>query len=77
MDGLGRQAVKVVKYNKITDSSVYPSIRFRGIKVFFRNRWEKHQHYDKPPMNLDQLFGLRPVKGGARMQSKPDVIIIA
>jgi len=76
MDGLGRQAVKVVKYNKITDPATYPFIRFRGIKVFFRNRWEKYQHYDKPPMNLDQIFGLRP-SGGARMRFKPDVIIIA
>lgn len=77
MDGLGRQAIKVVKYNKITDSNVYPFIKFRAIKIFFRNRWEKYGHYDKPPMNLDQIFGIRPVKGGARMQTPPDVIIIA
>jgi hypothetical protein len=38
---------------------------------------ERHGHYDKPPMNIDQLFGLRPVKGGAKMQTKPDVLIIA
>ena len=77
MDGLGKQAVKVVKYNKITDAKVYPFIRFRGIKIFFRNKWEKHGHYDKPPMGLDELFGLKKVKGGALMQTKPDVIIIA
>ncbi len=77
MDGLGKQAVKVTKYNKITDAQVYPFIRFRGIKVFFPNRWEKRGHYDKPPMNPDQIFGLKPVKGGARVQVKPDVLIIA
>jgi hypothetical protein len=77
MDGLGKQAVKVIKYNKITDAKVYPFIKFRGIKVFFRNRWEKHGHFDKPPLNLDQIFGLKKVRGGAIMQAKPDVIIIA
>jgi hypothetical protein len=77
MDGLGKQAVKVVKYNKITDAKVYPFIKFRGIKVFFPNRWEKHGHFDKPPMNLDEIFGLKKVRGGAIIQTKPDVIIIA
>ncbi len=77
MDGLGKQAVKVIKYNKITDAKTYPFIKFRGIKVFFPNKWEKHNHFDKPPLNLDQIFGFKPVKGGAKMQTKPDVIIIA
>jgi hypothetical protein len=77
MDGLGGKAVKVIKYNKITDSSVYPFIKFRGIKIFFRNRWEKHGHYDRPPMSLDELFGLKKVKGAPKMDPKPDVIIIA
>lgn len=77
VDGLGRQAVKVIKYNKITDSKVYPFIKFRGIKVFLRSPRERHGHYDKPPMNLDQIFGLKPAKGGARMQTKPDILIIA
>lgn len=77
MDGLGKQAVKVVKYNKITDSVVYPFIKFRAIKIFFPNKWEKHGHYDKPPLNLDQLFGIKPVQGGPRMREKPDIVIIA
>ena len=77
MDGFGKQPVKVVKYNKITDAKVYPFIKFRGIKIFFPNRWEKHGHYDKPPMDLDQIFGLKPVKGKLRMQTKPDLLIIA
>lgn len=77
MDGLGQRAIKVIKYNKITDASVYPFIKFRGIKIFFLNRWEKHGHYDKPPLSLDEIFGLKKVPGGARMETKPDVIIIA
>jgi len=76
-DGLGEQAVKVVKYNKMTDSKVYPFIRFRGIKIFFPNRWEKFEHYDKPPLDVDQLFGHEKALGGARMHVPPDVIIIA
>jgi len=77
MDGLGQKTIKVVKYNKITDAGVYPFIKFRGIKIFFPNRWEKHGHFDKPPMTLDEIFGLKKVKGGVRMAPKPDVIIIA
>jgi hypothetical protein len=77
MDGLGGRAVKVIKYNKITDGSIYPFIKFRAIKVFFRNRWEKHGHFDRPPLSLDELFGIKKVKGAPKMEPKPDVIIIA
>ena len=77
MDGLGQKTIKAFKYNKITDASVYPFIKFRGIKIFFRNRWEKHGHFDKPPMTLDEIFGIKKVKGGVKMEPKPDVIIIA
>jgi len=77
MDGLGQKTIKVVKYNKITDAGVYPFIKFRGIKIFFRNRWEKHGHFDKPPMTLDEIFGIKKVKGGVKMEPKPDVVIIA
>jgi hypothetical protein len=77
MDGFGGKAIKAVKYNKITDSTVYPFIAFRGIKVFFPNRWEKHGHYDKPPMDMDEIFGIKPVEGGATMKVKPNVVIIA
>ena len=77
-DGLGGQAVKMVKYNKMTDAAVYPFTRFRGIKIFFPNPWEKHGHYDKPPMNLDQIFGVQPAEGGkVRIANRPDVVIIA
>lgn len=76
-DGLGEQAVKVVKYNKMTDSKVYPFLKFRGIKIFFPNPWEKHGHFDKPPLNLDQIFGLEPAIGGPKIRKTPDVLIIA
>ena len=77
VDGFGEQPIKVVKYNKITDAAVYPFIKFRGIKVFFPNPWEKHGHYDKPPLAVDQIFGLKPVQGSLRMRAKPNVLIIA
>jgi hypothetical protein len=76
VDGFGKQPVKVEKYNRITDSKVYPFVKYRGIKVFFPNQWEKHGHYDKPPMNLDQIFGFEPAKDGAKMRNKPDLLII-
>ncbi len=77
MDGLGKPEVKVNKYNRVTDSRVYSFIRFRGIKIFFPNRWEKAGHYDKPPMSLEEIFGLKKVPGRRKMQTKPNVIIIA
>lgn len=77
MDGFGGQEIKVFKYNKITDDDIYPFIRFRGIKIFYPNQWEKHGHYDKPPMDMDQIFGIKPIKKGLKMENKPDVIIIA
>ena len=77
MDGLGKRAPKVVKYNRFTDVNFYPFIKFRGIKIFFKNPWEKYNHFDKPPLNLDQIFGLEPVEGGHKINTKPDVIIIA
>jgi hypothetical protein len=76
-DGFGEPVLKVNKYNRITDSQVYPFIRFRGIKIFYPNPWDKREHFDKPPMDLDQILGLKPVKVEVRMENKPDVIIIA
>ena len=76
-DGLGTPLQKVRKYNLMTDSRVYPFIHFRGIKVFFPNRWEVHGHFDKPPMTVDQIFGVSPVPGRMRMSTKPNVVIIA
>ncbi|HUO32319.1 MAG TPA: hypothetical protein VMU80_24095 [Bryobacteraceae bacterium] len=76
-DGLGTPVVKVYKYNLMTDSHAYPFIHFRGIKVFFPNPWEKRGHFDKPPMTVDEIFGVKPVPGGIRMATQPNVVIIA
>lgn len=76
-DGLGTPFLKVRKYNLITDSRLYPFIHFRGIKIFFPNPWERRGHFDKPPMTVDEIFGIQPVPGGLRMAAKPNVVIIA
>ncbi|HLZ10331.1 MAG TPA: hypothetical protein VKT80_17210, partial [Chloroflexota bacterium] len=47
-DGLGSSDAKVSKYNKMTDSKVYPFIQFRGIKIFPPNPYEKNGHIDSP-----------------------------
>lgn len=76
-DGLGSPFIKVHKYDRMTNSEVYPWIHFRGIKVFFPDRWEHAGHFDKPPMTVDQVFGIGAVPGGIRMSTKPNVLIIA
>jgi hypothetical protein len=76
-DGLGSPAVKIWKYNVMTDTQMYPSVGFRGIKIFFPNRWEQNGHFDKPPMTVDEIFGIKNAPGARRMVSKPNVIIIA
>jgi hypothetical protein len=77
MDGLGSPAVKVHKYNLITDEKAYPSVQYRGIKIFYRDPGEVRGHFDKPPMTVDQIFGVTGVPGGWRVEAKPDVVIIA
>jgi hypothetical protein len=76
-DGLGTPATKIRKYNLMTDARVYPFVRFRGIKVFYPNQWEQRGHFDKPPMTIDQVFGIEPIPGGLRMADHPNVLIIA
>lgn len=77
MDGLGSPAVKVHKYNLITDSRIYPFIQFRGIKIFYRDPGEVRGHFDKPPMTVDEIFGITNVPGRWHMATKPNVVIIA
>jgi len=76
-DGLGTPVMKVTKYNLMTNSETYPSVRFRGIKIFYRCPLEKYGHFDKPPMTMKQVFDAAPVPGGPHMAAKPDVVIIA
>jgi hypothetical protein len=77
MDGLGSPAVKTKKYNAVTDANRYPFIRYRGIKVFYPNRWEKHGHFDRPPMTIDQIMGQAPASDSFTVEHSPDVIIVA
>jgi len=76
-DGVGGPDAKVTKYDKMTDSTAYPFIDYRGIKIFLPNPYEQAGHYDKPPLTFRQVFGLDPTPGKARMSVPPDVVIIA
>lgn len=76
-DGLGTPSLKVWKYNRMTDAKTYPSIRFRGIKIFYPNTWEKAGHFDKPPMTMEQVFGIVPVSKLLQIATKPNLVIIA
>jgi len=75
-DGLGNPASKIRKYNLMTDSKVYPFIHFRGIKIFFPNQWEKRGHFDKPPLSVEEIFGIKPLPGGLKVLEKPNVVTI-
>jgi len=76
-DGLGGPAEKIRKYNLMTNNKTYPAVKFAGIKVFYPNEWEHAGHFDKPPMTMDQVFGVVPVPGGIRMATMPNLLIIA
>jgi hypothetical protein len=76
-DGFGMPPIKTHKYNKITDGTVYPFLKFRGIKLFYPNRWEKAGHFDKPPLRVPQVFGNEPVTKKLKILEKPDLVIIA
>jgi hypothetical protein len=76
-DGLGSPELKTWKYNRMTDPQIYPFLQYRGFKVFYPNPWEKRGHFDKPPMTMEQVFGLAPVAKQLRMTSKPNIVIIA
>ena len=75
-DGFGPPDTKVVKYNRMTDSKVYPFIEFRGIKLFPPNAYEMAGHYDKPELTFRQVYGMDPTPQKERVQFAPDVIII-
>jgi hypothetical protein len=77
MDGLGSPSVKTKKYNAITDPVRYPFLQYRGMKIFYPNRWEKHGHFDTPPMTMDQVMGTTPASPSFTVLLKPDVITIA
>jgi len=75
-DGFGGPDSKISKYDKMTDSTVYPFIRFRGIKLFPPNPYEHAGHYDQPMLTFRQVWGLDPTPGKLRATVPPDVVIM-
>jgi hypothetical protein len=75
-DGFGSPDSKISKYNKMTDSAVYPFVRLRGIKIFPPNPYEQAGHYDKPQLTPRQLWGLDPTAGKDRVQVAPDFLLV-
>jgi len=66
----------------LISQAAYQSATFRlhcgdRMQIFFPNRWERRGHFDKPPMTLQEIFGLMTVPGALRMATKPNVVIIA
>jgi hypothetical protein len=76
-DGFGGPVSKVDKYNRMTNTAVYPFINFTGIKLFFFNPHEERHHGDKPVMTWAQVFGEEEAGTNVRMKTKPDIIIVA
>jgi hypothetical protein len=75
-DGFGGPDSKIVKYNKMTDSTVYPFVHLRGIKLFPPNPYEHAGHYDNPQLTFRQVYGLDPTPGKAKADVGPNLIII-
>jgi hypothetical protein len=75
-DGFGGPDSKASKYNRMLNSTPYPFINRRAIKLFTLNA-EAPNHYDKPQMEWEAVFGKKDTPGGVRMKWAPNVIVIA
>jgi hypothetical protein len=75
-DGLGSTDAKISKYNKMTDSKVYPFIQLRGLKIFPPNPYEHNGHIDVPLLTFRQIYGLDPTSGKQKVNVPPNLIII-
>jgi hypothetical protein len=75
-DGFGGADSKASKYNRMLSSNAYPFIQWRGIKLFTPNP-EAPNHYDKPQMEWEAVFGKKDTPGGIRIRWAPNVIVIA
>ena len=75
-DGLGSADAKISKYNKMTDSKVYPFIHYRGLKIFPPNPYEHNGHTDLPLLTFRQIYGLDPTPGKQKVDVPPNLIII-
>jgi hypothetical protein len=75
-DGFGSPDAKVSKYNKMTDATAYPFIKYRGLKLFPPNPYEHAGHYDRPMLTWRQVYGLDPTPGHEYIKDPPNLIII-
>jgi hypothetical protein len=75
-DGLGSADAKISKYNLMTDTKVYPFIRWRGLKIFPPNPFEHNGHTDQPLLTFRQIYGLDPTVGKRTIDAPPNLIII-
>jgi hypothetical protein len=56
--------------------TAYPFIRWRGLKIFTLNK-EAPNHYDKPQLEWEAIFGKKDTPGGVRIRYAPNVIVVA
>jgi hypothetical protein len=75
-DGFGGPDSKASKYNRMLNPTPYPFINRRAIKLFTPNA-EAPNHYDKPQMEWEAVFGKKDTPGGVRIKFPPNVIVIA
>jgi hypothetical protein len=76
-DGFGSPDSKITKYNKMLDPTVYPFIKYRGIKLFLDNPEANKRMIDMPTTTFRMCFGNDPGPGGAVVKYPPDCIVIA
>lgn len=76
-DGFGSPGSKITKYNKMTDPTVYPFLKYRAIKLFLDNPQADKTRIDKPVTTFRMCFGLDPAPNGAWSKYKPDCVVIA
>ena len=75
-DGFGGADSKASKYNRMMNPTPYPFIQWRAIKLFTLNA-EAPNHYDKPQLEWEAVFGRKDTPGGAHVRWPPNVVIIA
>jgi hypothetical protein len=75
-DGFGPPDPKISKYNRMTDSKVYPFLERRGIKIFYHNAQDNFGRWDQPVMDYETIFGHKETPAGYRIEVPPDLIVI-
>ena len=76
VDGFGSPDAKILKYNAMTNPTVYPRMEWGGIKIFNHN---PHTPYfvTVPLMMPRQVFGVEPTTSGRRMWTPPNLRVLA